>query len=140
MECSTCCAAVKNENLHIVNCIYLFDLFLSLNPVLTGWFDLENKTLFSNKDLWSRVYYLGATHNVFKFLEVGIMAEGGDDSAQDIHQPSNRDVHSWQKYYSIFAEKYLNNIRKSVNQEAPMHAQTQAPRIHAHTMTLLRFV
>ena len=29
------------------------------------------------------MYYLGATHNVFKFLEVGIMAEGGDDSAQD---------------------------------------------------------
>ena len=43
-------------------------------------------------------------HNVFKFLEVWIMAEGGDDSAQDIHQPSNRDVHFWQKYYSIFAE------------------------------------
>ena len=60
------------------------------------------KTLFSNTDLWSRLYYLGATHNVFKFLEVGIMAEGGDDSAQDIHQPSNRNVHFWQNYYSIF--------------------------------------
>ena len=49
-------------------------------------------------------------HNVFKFLEVGITAEVGDDSAQDIHQPSNRDVHFWQKYYSIFVEKYSNNI------------------------------
>ena len=28
-------------------------------------------------------------HNVFKFLEVGIMAEGGDDSTRDIHHPSN---------------------------------------------------
>jgi hypothetical protein len=51
-------------------------------------------------------------HNVFKFFEVGIMAEGEDDRAQDIHQPSNRDVHFWQKYYPKFAEKYSNNIRK----------------------------
>ena len=40
------------------------------------------------------------------------MSEGGDDSAQDIHQPSNRVVHFWQKYYSIFAEEYSNNIWK----------------------------
>ena len=48
---------------------------------------------------------------------------------------STRDVHFWQKYYSIFAQKYSNNIRKSVNQEPPTQARTQAPRIHAHTMT-----
>ena len=36
------------------------------------------------------------------------------------------DVHFWHKYYSIFAEKYSYNIRKSVNQE---------PRTHAHTTT-----
>ena len=40
------------------------------------------------------------------------MSEGGDDSAQDIHQPSNRVAHFWQKYYSIFAEEYSNNIWK----------------------------
>ena len=69
------------------------------------------------------MYYLGATHNVFKFLEVGIMAEGGDDSAQDIHQPSNRNVHFWQNYYSIFE-----------NQDPPP-THTPATRIHTHTMT-----
>jgi hypothetical protein len=41
---------------------------------------------------------------------VGIIAEGGDESAQDIHQSYNRDAHFWQKYYSIFAEKYSKNI------------------------------
>ena len=48
-----------------------------------------------------------------------------------------RDVHFWQKYYSIFADKNSNIIRKSVNQET--HARTRAHmhehRRHAHTMT-----
>ena len=35
-----------------------------------------------------------------------------------------RDVHFWQKYYSIFAEKYSNNIRKSVNQVLRSHKRT----------------
>ena len=72
-------------------------------------------------------------HNVLKFLEVGILAEGGDDSAQDIHQPSNRDVHFWQKYYSIFAETYSNNIQKTLNREPPTHAHTSDTRTHNDT-------
>ena len=80
------------------------------------------------------MYYLGATHNVFKFLEVGIMAEGGDDSAQDIHHSSNRDEDFWQKYDSVFAEKYSNNIRKSVNQEPPLtHTHAHTHLVYAHT-------
>ena len=37
-------------------------------------------------------------HNVFKFLEGEIMVDGGDDSAQDIHQPSNRMCISGKNY------------------------------------------
>ena len=69
-------------------------------------------------------------HNVFKFRFSWNHGGGGDDSAQDIHQPSNRDVHFWQNYHSIFAEKYSNNIRKSVNQEPPTKARTHLGYTH----------
>ena len=44
----------------------------------------------------------------------------------------NRDVHFWQKYYSILAEKYSHNIRKLVNQEPPTHARTSDTRKQWH--------
>ena len=49
------------------------------------------------------------------------MAEGGDDSAQDIHQPSNRNVHFWQNYYSIFE-----------NQDPPPHTHARNSDTHTH--------
>ena len=52
------------------------------------------------------------------------MAEGGDDSAQDIHQPSNRNLHFWQNYYSIFE-----------NQDPPPHTHARNSDTHTHTMT-----
>ena len=42
---------------------------------------------------------------------------------------------SAKKYYTIFAEKYSNNIQKTVNQEPPRHAHTQLGYTHAHNDT-----
>ena len=61
-------------------------------------------------------------HNVFKFRFSWNHGGGGDDSAQDIHQPSNRNVHFWQNYYSIFE-----------NQDPPPH--THVTRTHAMTQS-----
>ena len=48
---------------------------------------------------------------------------------------TTRDGHFWQKYYSIFADKSLNIIRKSVNQEPHARTHTHTNIVDTHTQT-----